>query len=280
MMTEKAPRDIWADAQPAESNGIVADDMRDLWTRTWPGLGDDEHRVVALALSDAKTAKAEAAREALTASYMSIARSIVRFHMNRDSEDVRQTALLGMWQGFREYDPARHTRPLATVQLNIRRALSARAGARFHLSINEHDRLAYSRANAAHPEDIEAAAAAAPEHGLPTPAFWSVYYSMHTQSVAPDGTLAVDREDAVSQTLTPLVEAPEPASPATVALVEALLARLDETERRVIALRFGLDGEPAHTKEEAARVLGRSVRRVLQIQAAALDKMRESTPEA
>jgi DNA-directed RNA polymerase sigma subunit (sigma70/sigma32) len=52
------------------------------------------------------------------------------------------------------------------------------------------------------------------------------------------------------------------------------LAALEPEARRVLALRFGLEGE-AHTVTEAARALGWSVLRVRQVEAGALTALRE-----
>lgn len=58
--------------------------------------------------------------------------------------------------------------------------------------------------------------------------------------------------------------------------IEQLLAVLDtlqERERQVIRLRFGLDGEPVLTLDEVGRIIGCSNERVRQIQARALAKL-------
>jgi RNA polymerase primary sigma factor len=49
---------------------------------------------------------------------------------------------------------------------------------------------------------------------------------------------------------------------------------LDRREQRILGLRFGLDGEPAKTLEEAGEELGLSRERVRQIETAALMKLR------
>jgi RNA polymerase primary sigma factor len=53
------------------------------------------------------------------------------------------------------------------------------------------------------------------------------------------------------------------------------LARLPESERSVVALRFGLDGEPA-TLREAGRKLGISTERARQVEEQALRRLAEN----
>lgn len=53
-----------------------------------------------------------------------------------------------------------------------------------------------------------------------------------------------------------------------------LVSRLDERERSILQLRFGLDGERPHTLEEVSRIIGRTRERIRQIQNQALEKLR------
>ncbi len=57
---------------------------------------------------------------------------------------------------------------------------------------------------------------------------------------------------------------------------ESLMARLNERERAVIRLRYGLGGEPPHTLEEIGKRLGLSKERVRQIESRAIQKMQEA----
>lgn len=52
------------------------------------------------------------------------------------------------------------------------------------------------------------------------------------------------------------------------------VGRLEERERKVIILRFGLDGSEAQTLEEIGRVIGLTRERVRQIETSALEKLR------
>ena len=61
--------------------------------------------------------------------------------------------------------------------------------------------------------------------------------------------------------------------PARPDLADAL-QDLDERERRVVELRHGLDGRPAHTRVEVGRLLKLSSRRVHQLERRALERLR------
>ncbi len=57
---------------------------------------------------------------------------------------------------------------------------------------------------------------------------------------------------------------------------ESLMARLNEREKTVIRLRYGLGGQPSHTLEEVGKLLGLSKERVRQIESRAIQKMQEA----
>ena len=61
--------------------------------------------------------------------------------------------------------------------------------------------------------------------------------------------------------------------------VLSLLDRLDERERRIITLRFGLNGERPRTLEEVSRHIGRTRERIRQIQNQVLKKLRDMLEE-
>lgn len=280
-----ATPDVWHNATAIDAPGTTGAAMRYLWSGTFDQLGDRERDIIELALSADDTPAREAARELATQAYMGVARTIAAAHVRHTGDDGRQVALLGMWQGFREYNPAKHTRPLATIQRNVLRALSDAHAARFGMTIPEPQRLAYAKANAAHPEDIYAAAEAAPDHGLSAETFWHIYRVLHMHgSVSSDGTIttgldsgdinATGPDYAPQPMISPLVALAEEPNPVQAALVEGLLASLTDREREVVALRFGLDDKAAHTEDEAAAALALTPRRVRQIQAAALAKLR------
>lgn len=305
---DSAPLDIWADLRATETRGITSDDIRDLWQRTWPALGELESTVFELALSDrsirptrTSDREAEAAREALTAAYMGVVKSITVHHAGAaDRDDIRQTALVGLWQGFREAERGRK-RPLETVQRNVLRALSDAHSARFGMTVPEAERLVYAKVRKLAAEQVQTdqgesdvdalAAELAPEHGMTEANYWRVHRVLHLRSIAPDGTITTGLESgdinasgpehaAQPSTIEGTAGAPLEHSPVRDALVVALLARLTDAERRVIVLRYGLEDQPVHTEEEAAAVLGRTTRRVRQIVAGALAKLREPLAEA
>jgi RNA polymerase sigma factor (sigma-70 family) len=57
--------------------------------------------------------------------------------------------------------------------------------------------------------------------------------------------------------------------------VRTLVKTLDERERQIISLRFGLDGEGSHTLEEIGKAFGLTRERIRQIEARAKAKLRE-----
>jgi RNA polymerase primary sigma factor len=59
----------------------------------------------------------------------------------------------------------------------------------------------------------------------------------------------------------------------------ALTDRLDERERTILNLRFGLNGERPRTLEEVSQTIGRTRERVRQIQNQALEKLRQMLEE-
>ena len=61
--------------------------------------------------------------------------------------------------------------------------------------------------------------------------------------------------------------------------VLSLLDRLDERERKIITLRFGLNGERPRTLEEVSRHIGRTRERIRQIQNQVLKKLRDMLEE-
>jgi RNA polymerase primary sigma factor len=58
--------------------------------------------------------------------------------------------------------------------------------------------------------------------------------------------------------------------------IRALVSELDEKEREVISLRFGLDGEEPRTLQEIGETLGLSRERIRQIESKAKEKLRRS----
>jgi RNA polymerase primary sigma factor len=74
-------------------------------------------------------------------------------------------------------------------------------------------------------------------------------------------------------------ETPDPAEVASESLyrdqVRAVLAQLPERERRIVELRFGFSGDESWTLEAIARELGLTRERVRQLEAHAIDRLRD-----
>jgi len=58
--------------------------------------------------------------------------------------------------------------------------------------------------------------------------------------------------------------------------IRAMVAELDDKEREVIQMRFGLDGEEPRTLQEIGDALGVSRERIRQIESRAKEKLRRS----
>ncbi len=63
------------------------------------------------------------------------------------------------------------------------------------------------------------------------------------------------------------------------ALIRSLADSLEERERTIIYMRFGLDGNPPMTLDEVSQSIGRTRERVRQLQNSALNKLRKSLSE-
>jgi RNA polymerase sigma factor (sigma-70 family) len=264
--------DIWAAAAQLADDfiGITAAGIRDLWEAEHPGVPNAEApALVALALSADPSTAREEARERLSGAFLgSVVKRVLATHLrSTGAEDMRQTAMEGVWRGLNAYDPAKHRSPVATLQLSVLAALNDAHAARYAMTVPEKVRLRFVKACDAFPGDLEAAAEHADEQGLTTDEFWHIYRLTFVD--APPSVSA----EVAEPDYAPLWEAatPDVTRDETVAV---LLAGLSDRERRVIALRFGLDDEAAHTEDETAEVLGLTPRRVRQIQAAALDRLR------
>ena len=91
------------------------------------------------------------------------------------------------------------------------------------------------------------------------------------------------RDDGDGVELAELIESPDPPADedllreAVVERVRSALGELDEKEREVVALRFGLDRDgEMRTLQEVGRALGVTRERIRQIEARAKDKLRRS----
>ena len=92
-------------------------------------------------------------------------------------------------------------------------------------------------------------------------------------AVGEDGSLELG--DTLEQETIPSVEL-ELIRTSTEQQIRAMVAELDEKEREVIEMRFGLDGEEPRTLQEIGDALGVSRERIRQIESRAKEKLRRS----
>jgi RNA polymerase primary sigma factor len=92
-------------------------------------------------------------------------------------------------------------------------------------------------------------------------------------AVGEDGTLELG--DTLEQETIPSVEL-EMIKSSIEGQIRAMVAELDEKEREVIRMRFGLDGEEPRTLQEIGDALGVSRERIRQIESRAKEKLRRS----
>jgi RNA polymerase primary sigma factor len=94
-----------------------------------------------------------------------------------------------------------------------------------------------------------------------------------SSAVGEDGTLELG--DTIEQDTVPSVERQLMRS-SFEEQIRSLVAELDEKERQVISMRFGLDGEDPRTLQEIGEALGLSRERIRQIESKAKEKLRRN----
>jgi DNA-directed RNA polymerase specialized sigma subunit len=270
-------RDIWAAAARLadEFIGITAAAIRDLWNDEHPQVAGDEAEAVRFALDSTPSTRREEIREELTRAFIGgpVKRILAIHTRSHDAEDVRQSAIEGLWRGLNAFDASKHRRPIATIEREVLAALDTIHAARVAMKVPEATRLKFVRCLAAYPGDVEAAAEHAEEFDFTPGEFWHVHRVWHTASLSAAYTDEPgDVRESFAASLYEQVTPNVGHEPMVAAMLDGLTAR----EREVIALRFGLDGKPAHTEDEAAAVLGLTPRRIRQIQAAALVSLRST----
>lgn len=92
-------------------------------------------------------------------------------------------------------------------------------------------------------------------------------------AVGEDGTMELG--DTIEQDTVPSVERQLMRS-SFEEQIRSLVAELDEKERQVISMRFGLDGEDPRTLQEIGEALGLSRERIRQIESKAKEKLRRN----
>jgi len=95
-----------------------------------------------------------------------------------------------------------------------------------------------------------------------------------SSAVSEDGSLELG--DTLEQETVPSVELEMIKSSFEEQIRRAMLEELDEKERGVISMRFGLDGEDPRTLQEIGEALGLSRERIRQIESKAKEKLRRS----
>ena len=109
----------------------------------------------------------------------------------------------------------------------------------------------------------------------PKSASWVLRFSWKNRATAvgEDGTLELG--DTLEQETIPSVELQLMKS-SFERQIRTLVAELDEKERDVLRMRFGLDGEEPKTLQEIGEALGLSRERIRQIESKAKEKLRRS----
>jgi RNA polymerase sigma factor (sigma-70 family) len=232
--------------------------------------GDDERAVL-------RAAKAgdEVARERVIRAYLPALRNgmrrlnltAVRESAQVERDDARQAAILGLFEALAAFDPDKHHSLAGLAPRYITGALSALTDTVFGYAVPERTRERYAQVMRAADGDPDAAAAMAPAYKLATDTFWEVHLSYAV-------TGAYDSE---------LSHADDPAAPWTpreftaaedAVLTTAALSALDDHERAVVALSYGIGTDNPLTIREVADRLGVTKSAAHRTLSAALVKMR------
>ena len=190
-------------------------------------------------------------------------------------------------EAAKRFDPERNVKFISYAVWWVRQAI-------FH-ALSEHTRVFRLPAEALGPglEGRQRAPAAGGRAGArrPPPRSWPRRPSSPTQevedaaarsrattsrsrrAVGEDGSLELG--DTLEQDTIPSVEL-ELIRSSFEEQIRALVAELDEKEREVISMRFGLDGEEPRTLQEIGEALGLSRERIRQIESKAKEKLRRS----
>jgi RNA polymerase primary sigma factor len=249
------------------------------------GCGDRD--VVRL---EALVTEGQRAAARLVESKLGLAEAVARrFRTRRMSHlDLVQEGTIGLIRAVQRFDPRRGPlAPYATwwIREAITTAIADR-GRTIRLPVRVARSVALVRSTEADLEaqwgrtptiaEVASVLGSTPDRSRRTAAYGAEPLSL-SRAVSGDG----------DGTLSDMVE--DPSAPSPVQQVELsllpktvapLLVRLDDRERLVVQLRFGLDGVPAHTLAEIGAVLGLTRQRVGQIEARAMTKLRRSPSTA
>ncbi|MFC2061455.1 RNA polymerase sigma factor RpoD/SigA [Elusimicrobiota bacterium] len=97
----------------------------------------------------------------------------------------------------------------------------------------------------------------------------SLDYFLDAEGTRTLGDIVTDEDASVDSMLNDIFEKQQ---------IEEMLNVLDERERKVIELRFGLDGKKNHTYEEIAEKLGISAVKAIDLQKIAIKKLQRTRP--
>jgi RNA polymerase primary sigma factor len=237
-------------------------------------------------------ALASQARNALARHNMRLVVSIAHRHLPRaksvfdgfELEDLVQEGVIGLFTAIDKFDPQRGNRFSTVATWWIRQAISRALEERGRLRrIPVHQNQAMTQYQRAR-EDLLATSGVEPtDEALCAALNWSPKKLKQTRDLIAtahtDSLHQEMREDEDSQALEHTVGVSEPGYEEVDQQIMAqdlrsALARLPSRERRVLALRYGLeDGEP-RTLEEVGQELGITRERVRQIEAEALQRLR------
>ena len=229
----------------------------------------------------------KAAREQMVKAHLRLVASIARKYHRKSSLDLLdliQEGNLGLMRAIEKYDYRRgvkiSTYAVWWIRQSIARAIADQARTiriPVHMTENagkvlrERRRLYQKEGRDPSPADIAA------RMGIPVARVEQVL-SMVQQPTSLDAPVGEDGD----ATLGDLIKAPDAVDPQAAAEASALqrivgeaLADLTPREQRILRMRFGIGGTADHTLEEIGKEFGVTRERIRQIEAKALEKLRD-----
>ncbi len=241
-----------------------------------PLLSAEQERDLAIRAAEGD----ERARELLVQANLRLVISIAKHYTGRGLSmiDLIQEGNLGLMRAVQQFDPKRGSRFATYATWWIRQAISrALQEQATMIRVPHHMTKALQQAR-------QAAALLQQELGRePT-----VHEVAHRAKLTPEQvrelmhavakpiSLEMPINDSDGSVLGDIIAAETEAEWEQMVDWESLMARLNEREKTVIRLRYGLGGQPSHTLEEVGKLLGLSKERVRQIESRAIQKMQEA----